>query len=129
MQPRFPLGISPRTFTYIAAHLNRLEYSGPVGLSCDDTKLSAGLDPVFDKDQDGFFILGGVGQPLRVADPENFTAEIKAGKIAKAAKVSTATRCVYNELYQPVHLVDSSLGHANPSARSPPGSPCGYGHF
>ncbi|KAI9062819.1 hypothetical protein FKP32DRAFT_1548995, partial [Trametes sanguinea] len=87
LQPRFPLGLSEQTFMNLISLLERLGYSGPVGLSCDDTKLSASLDPVYDKAQDGYFVLGGVGQPLRVANPENFAAEIAANSIMKAEKV------------------------------------------
>ncbi|RDX45703.1 hypothetical protein OH76DRAFT_1486179 [Lentinus brumalis] len=68
-------------------YLDLLEYAGPVGLSCDDTKLVPGLDPVYDKDRNGFVVLGGVGDPMPVADPEELNAAIAAGRIAKAEKL------------------------------------------
>ncbi|KAI0688683.1 hypothetical protein C8T65DRAFT_700472 [Cerioporus squamosus] len=87
LRPRFPIGISQRTFEIAVEYLNMLEYTGPVGLSADDTKLVPGFDPVFDKQRNGFVILGGIGDPLPVANPEELTAAIAAGKIEKAEKL------------------------------------------
>ncbi len=91
LQPRFPIGISKRSFEIAVEYLDMLEYTGPVGLSCDDTKLVPGLDPVYDKDRNGFVVLGGVGDPMPVADPEELNAAIAAGRISKAEKVGCTT--------------------------------------
>ena len=86
--PRFPIGVMGRTFALVQEHLEHIQYTGPVSLSCDDTKLQPGLDPVFDKQQDGVYILGGVGEPLRVANPEELSETLKNEGVQKADKVS-----------------------------------------
>ena len=86
-QPRFPIGIQDRCFELAIEHLKRLEYSGPVGLACDDTKLLPALRPYYDKATDKHYILGGTGQPLILADPEELTSVLKSGDAEKAEKV------------------------------------------
>ncbi|KAJ7580404.1 hypothetical protein C8J56DRAFT_1006450 [Mycena floridula] len=86
-QPSFPIGITPRTFTLAAAHLENLNYSGPVALSCDDTKLSPALRPFWDSDRQGFCMLGSTGEPLLVANPELLEQAIQQANIQKATKL------------------------------------------
>ncbi|KAJ7586218.1 hypothetical protein C8J56DRAFT_1052590 [Mycena floridula] len=86
-QPSFPIGITPRTFTLAAAHLENLNYSGPVALSCDDTKLSPALRPFWDSDRQGFCMLGSTGEPLLVANPELPEQAIQQANIQKATKL------------------------------------------
>lgn len=64
-----------------------LEYRGPVALSCDDTKLLASFRPYYDQEQDGYFIVGHVGEPYRLADADAFLDVINEGKLQKATKV------------------------------------------
>ncbi|KAI1783947.1 hypothetical protein LXA43DRAFT_902571 [Ganoderma leucocontextum] len=87
LQPRFPIGVCDETFSIVAGHLDALEYNGPVGLGCDDTKLLAGFDPVYDKGKGAFLVLGGIGEPMPVANPEEVTRAIQDGKIKKAEKI------------------------------------------
>ncbi|KAF7324216.1 hypothetical protein MSAN_02534100 [Mycena sanguinolenta] len=69
-EPRFPMVIEDeRTFTLVQNELNALKYDGPLGLSCDDTKLFAGLRLYTDKSK-GDFLVGGVEGPIRVANPD-----------------------------------------------------------
>lgn len=86
-QARFPIGIQERTFSLIVQKLQQLQYSGPVALSCDDTKLLASLRPYYDPDREGYFLLGHVGQPLELLDHEAFRTVIKENKLEKATKV------------------------------------------
>ena len=65
----------------------KLSYAGPVGLSCDDTKLSPALQPYWDRDAGCYFILGGTGDPVRVPDVESFRELIEEAGVTKATKV------------------------------------------
>ena len=79
--------IGDRTFELVSDHLKALNYTGPVGLSCDDTKLFSSLRLYWDSDEDSYFLVGGVDGPYRVADPESVKEVISEGKIQKATKV------------------------------------------
>ena len=79
--------ISPRSFDLVYDHLTKLAYTGPVGLSCDDTKLSSALQPYWDRDAKCHFILGGSGDPIRVPDVESFRKAIEEAGVTKAKKV------------------------------------------
>ena len=68
--------------------LSSLDYEGPVSLSCDDTKLSPGLDPVYDQVSGKYLVLGGTGTPLQIAEPEELAEAIAEGRIQEADKVS-----------------------------------------
>ncbi|KAJ6459147.1 hypothetical protein C8R47DRAFT_1028273 [Mycena vitilis] len=85
-EPRFPMEIEDRTFTLVKEHLAALNYDGPVGLSCDDTKLFAGLRLYTDKDKQDFLV-GGVDGPIRVADPEAMKRLLADPTIVKGTKV------------------------------------------
>jgi hypothetical protein len=81
------MDISPRTFELVVEHLNALDYDGPLGLSCDDTKLFATFCLYWDSKAKSYFLVGGVDGPLRVADAENVKQAIKDAKADKATKV------------------------------------------
>ena len=67
--PRFPMEIGARTFTTAREYIERLGYaSGPVALSCDDTKLHAAWRTYFDTEMDLHFLVGGTGPPLAIAN-------------------------------------------------------------
>lgn len=85
--PRFPVVICPRSFTLIHEHLAKLAYTGPVGLSCDDTKLSPALQPYWDRDAGSYFILGSAGDPIQVLDVKSFQRLIEEVGVSKATKV------------------------------------------
>ena len=86
-QPPFPVGIQDRTFQLVEDHLGLLEYHGPVALSCDDTKLLPSFRPYFDHDLDGYYIIGHVGVPYRIADVDAFREVTRNGVLEKATKV------------------------------------------
>lgn len=90
---RFPIGIQPRTFELVEITLQKLDYEGPVALSCDDTKLLPSLHPYFDKERDGYFIMGNAGEPYRLMDPNAFERVVTSGQLQKASKVGSV---VYN---------------------------------
>ncbi|KAI0070186.1 hypothetical protein K474DRAFT_1713553 [Panus rudis PR-1116 ss-1] len=86
-QPRFPIGITERTFSLLIEHINMIDYNGPVCLCVDDTKLHPALRPFYDKDDDAFYILGCAGEPLRVADPDRLDEYIQDANQKKAQKL------------------------------------------
>lgn len=79
--------ICDRTFELVADQLTSLNYSGPVGLSCDDTKLFSCLRLYWDAQQHSHFLVGGMNGPVCVADPEQMREVIKEAGIQKATKV------------------------------------------
>lgn len=81
------MDVCDRTFQLVEDHLKALNYSGPVGLSCDDTKLFSSLRLYWDADQDSYFLIGGVDGPYRVPDADSVKQVIADGKIKKATKV------------------------------------------
>lgn len=87
-QPRFPMEICERTYELATTHLKGMNYTGPVGLSCDDTKLFNTLRLYWDSEKKKHFLVGGSDGPREVSDPENVKQVIADAKIQKAAKVS-----------------------------------------
>ena len=73
----------------VSDHLQTLNYDGPVGLSCDDTKLFATYRLYWDSKENAYFLIGGVDGPIRVADPDNIKQVIQDVKAQKATKVSS----------------------------------------
>jgi len=89
-QPRFPMEICDQSFQLVAEHLKTLDYDGPVGLSCDDTKLFATYRLYWDSKESSYFLVGGVDGPMRVADPDSVKETIATAKAKKASKVGLA---------------------------------------
>jgi hypothetical protein len=90
-QPRFPMEICDRTFKLVADHLDALDYDGPVGLSCDDTKLFATFRLYWDKEKDSYVLIGGTDGPLVVKDPDSVQEVIDRAKAQKATKVRVSS--------------------------------------
>jgi len=88
-QPAFPMNICSRTFELVSDHLQTLNYDGPVGLSCDDTKLFATYRLYWDSKEKAYFLVGGVDGPIRVADPDDIKQVIQDAKAQNATKVSS----------------------------------------
>ena len=80
--------ICNRTFQLVQEHLSALSYSdGPLGLSCDDTKLFPSFQMYWDSEQKGHFVVGGVDGPMRVSDPDKLREILHDLGTAKATKV------------------------------------------
>jgi hypothetical protein len=91
-QPRFPVGIQQKTFDLVDDTLKKLGYTGPVALSCDDSKLLASFRPYYDVDKQGYFIMGHVGEPFQILDPEAFQLVVQEQQLIKATKVTINCR-------------------------------------
>jgi hypothetical protein len=72
-----------RALNYIQA----LGYDGPVALSCDDSKLVPALRTYWDPQKECFLVVGGVEEPLAVADIEELQAVLKENPPEKGDKV------------------------------------------
>ena len=81
------MGISEKTFQLARDHLKQIDYDGPVALSCDDTKLLASFRPYFDKELDGYYVMGHVGEPLRLLEPSSFSDMTGNNNLEKASKL------------------------------------------
>ena len=86
LQDGFPIGITDRTPKLIQDQLDRLGWRGPVGLSCDDTKLLPSLRPHLESDGK-YYIVGGVGPPMLITNPDAIIHAIRLGELHKATKV------------------------------------------
>ncbi|KAI0037793.1 hypothetical protein FA95DRAFT_1684813 [Auriscalpium vulgare] len=86
-RPKVPLLICRETFILAADRIRILCYDGPVALSCDDTKLFATLRLFWDARLKKYFLVGAVGGPHEVADPEQVQAVMEDLKLVKATKV------------------------------------------
>lgn len=84
----FPFGVNPKCITRVVEHLRKLNWKGPVSLACDDTKLTPAFRPYHDTADDKHYLIGSTGEPLLLADPEDFRALLNSGKLVKSAKVS-----------------------------------------
>jgi hypothetical protein len=86
-QPRFPMFICDRTFVLVAEQVQKLDYSGPVGFSCDDTKHFASWRLFWDSNVKTYYLVGGTAGPMQVADPEGVQAILDDPTNVKATKV------------------------------------------
>ena len=86
-KPRFPMTICESTFELAQTHLQSLNYNGPVGLSCDDTKLFSALRLYWDEQEQSHFIIGSTLGPLRVTNVEDMNAILEEARKTKATKV------------------------------------------
>ncbi|KAJ7821613.1 hypothetical protein B0H14DRAFT_2257498, partial [Mycena olivaceomarginata] len=86
-QPRFPLEICDRTYELTIEHLKGLGWSGPVGMSCDDTKLNAAFRLYWDSEKKKHMLVGATDGPHEVADPDSVRKVIDSAKLIKASKL------------------------------------------
>jgi hypothetical protein len=87
-EEKFPIEPCPRSFQLVRHYLNSINYDGPVGLSCDDSKLFAAFRPYFNTAEDAYYVVGCTGSPLRIADIDDFNDQLCQGNLEKATKVS-----------------------------------------
>ncbi|OCB83926.1 hypothetical protein A7U60_g9133 [Sanghuangporus baumii] len=87
-QPQFVGGISPRSFDLVDNFVTALKVPQRiVGLSADDTKLLPTFRPFFDREADGWYIVGGTGESLLVTDPTTLREDLESAQQQKATKV------------------------------------------
>lgn len=89
-QEKFPIAPCHRSFILVRNYLDSINYSGPVGLSCDDSKLFPAFRPYFDAKEGAYYVVGCTGTPLRIVDIEEFNVQLKRGLLVKATKVNSS---------------------------------------
>ncbi|KAH9896485.1 hypothetical protein C8Q73DRAFT_642433, partial [Cubamyces lactineus] len=85
--PQFPLSVCEETFLAVAHYLQSVKYSGPIALSCDDTKLHAAFRTYWDASKQVHMLVGSTGEPKAVANPEALQEVLKGSTDEKATKV------------------------------------------
>ncbi|KAB5591529.1 hypothetical protein CTheo_5036 [Ceratobasidium theobromae] len=86
-EPKFPLTINSDVFELAKAYLKSVSYSGPLCLSCDDTKLLPSLQTYYDGQTKQWYLVGGTSGPIKIADNDELIKVLKSGNINKAPKV------------------------------------------
>jgi len=84
---KFPIEPCLCSYILVQEYLDSIKYTGPVGLSCDDTKLFPVFRPYWDAAKDAYFVVGCTGSPLRIADIEDFNSQLQRGLLEKVTKV------------------------------------------
>ncbi|KIJ28235.1 hypothetical protein M422DRAFT_270465 [Sphaerobolus stellatus SS14] len=87
LEPRFPIGITESTFDRALDYIQKVRYDGPLALSCDDTKLLPAYRMYYCKKSEKWFLLGTVGEPLAVADPDELQKVLENSAPQKATKL------------------------------------------
>ncbi|KAF9526713.1 hypothetical protein CPB83DRAFT_769816, partial [Crepidotus variabilis] len=87
-QPPFPMTICSCSFYLAEKHLKALDYTGPVGLSTDDTKLFAMFQLYYNLEKKAHYLIGATDGPILVANPENVREAIEEAQHRKAEKVN-----------------------------------------
>src|SRR5258705_12918369 len=82
-----PMTICDQTFKLVVEHLEAPDYDGPVDLSCDDSKLLSSLRLYWDGQKKAHFLIGAVGGPIEVPNPDNIKILMSDPNIEKATKV------------------------------------------
>lgn len=71
--------------------LKALDYNGPLGISCDDTKLHATLWTYWDSQADQHFLVGHTGDPMPIANPQELQEILRSAELEKATKLWPST--------------------------------------
>jgi len=79
--------VCEKSFELAADHLQMLKYTGPLALSCDDTKLHATFRLYWDSEKKAHFLVGATDGPLHVLNPDQVKDAIEEAKERKATKV------------------------------------------
>ena len=78
------MGLQEHCWDLVKEHMQIYNYSGPVGLSCDETKLFAAFHPYFDCCCNVYYLLGNTGELLEINDPEDFADVMREGEFEES---------------------------------------------
>jgi len=93
-----PLQIGPSTFTLVRKQLEDLDYTGPAGLACDDTKLHSALRLFYDRETKAHYLVGGASGPILVPDPKQMEGLMNDSNTVLATKVRGSNLTVVYKL-------------------------------
>ncbi|KAF8606345.1 hypothetical protein BDV93DRAFT_489093 [Ceratobasidium sp. AG-I] len=88
--PKFPLSIDEGVSKLAKTYLEQVKYTGPVCLSCDDTKLLPSLQAYYDGSTQKWMLVGGANGPIKIEDNEDLVKTLKNG-VDKATKLRLFT--------------------------------------
>lgn len=89
-EPSFPVFISERCFLNAQSYVTSLNYTGPVILACDDTKLHPSLQIYWDTSISSHILVGTtVHEAVVVPNPEALGELLERYKDKMATKVRT----------------------------------------
>ena len=106
--------ICAKTFELVSDHLATLDFDGPLGLSCDDTKLHSTFRLYWDSDKQAHFLVGATDGPLLVLDPDSVKEAIESAQAQKATKVTLA--CLRYRKTLIISILGSAVVPNNPSS-------------
>ncbi|KAF8687978.1 hypothetical protein AX14_003566 [Amanita brunnescens Koide BX004] len=86
-EPSIPLSICADTFLRAKEYCEALDYSGPIGLGCDETKLQSGLHLYWNTCDGAHYLVGGVNGPIRVIDAERVDSVMSDQNIVLGTKI------------------------------------------
>jgi hypothetical protein len=124
--PRFPTTICDRNLDLASEYLASLKYAGPVGMSCDDTKLHLALRTYWDPAKECHFLVGVIGEHITVKD------ETTVRELMDTHKQNAATKVFVTYIFSsnPSDFVaDPCLDLANSPAQSIPSGISCEGYF
>ena len=102
--PSFPITICERNLDLASEYLTSLNYSGPVGLSCDDTKLHPSLRTYLDASSGCHFLVGTTGKPIAVRDEGLLRDLVAESNKDATTKVMPVYYHQKNDLFQPCNF-------------------------
>ncbi|KAF7291444.1 hypothetical protein MIND_01289500 [Mycena indigotica] len=112
-QPKFPMTICEQTYELALKHLEALAWTGPVGLSVDDTKLCAAHRLYWDSEKGAYMLVGSSSGPFRVDNPDAVRKLIEQAQLDKATKLRLFTLSVQAPGSTPILLHAMPIGSKN----------------
>ncbi|KAF8959326.1 hypothetical protein BDZ97DRAFT_1923016 [Flammula alnicola] len=114
-KPSFMQGIGAQTLERARQYLKDYGYpsDGPLATGVDDTKLLACFRPYYDGSQKKWFMVGGTGEPMLVADIERLQAQIDEAKDLQATKLRLWTMSIPLPRIPPLILAASPISSKN----------------
>ncbi|KAL1674975.1 hypothetical protein EV122DRAFT_281529 [Schizophyllum commune] len=91
-EPRLPIGIAPDGAQRAKEHFVKVNYTGPVSLSVDDTACKESADVYRCSRRNAFFCLGLDGEEIHVPDPAALRSIIHSSASTKGKKGKKATK-------------------------------------
>ncbi|KIY68019.1 hypothetical protein CYLTODRAFT_395984 [Cylindrobasidium torrendii FP15055 ss-10] len=110
-KPKMPPTICEDTFNRVKERLDTIEYTGPVALACDDTKLLSGLRLYWDSSQGAHYLVGGTNGPVLVPDPSMVPELMQDDAIPKGTKVRVWTLQVPLPKMVPIVVAAVAIGN------------------
>ncbi|KAJ3551528.1 hypothetical protein NM688_g4650 [Phlebia brevispora] len=105
----FPMIIRDEMLDLVKARLNELNYTGPVMLACDDTKLVSAWHLWWCASEAAYYLIGVVSGPLRVSDSEALQKTVDDAHAVQATKAHVYTLQVLLPSLAPIIIAALSI--------------------